>query len=398
MVLVKIPEKIYKKRQRELKEELHSYEMDGMIIFNPVSIFWLTGFHHIATERPLALVFPVDSELSYFIPALETDHLSLRYPDTPLMIYFEYPGKEHPMTHFIAHLESEQLTTKVLAADSLSFSARWGYEGPSLDSVLPELDIKLVPELIPNKRKIKCNEEIELIKESARWGNLAHTLLFEYTQPGLRETEVSMEASMEASLVMLKTLGPAYEPYSWSGGFPASAGYRGQIGEWSAIPHSLDRNAIFKEGDVLVTGASANVGSYISELERTFIIGEPTEKQKKYFEVMLKSQQAALDTFGPGIKCSEVDQAAIDVVEKAGLSHLLRHHTGHALGLEVHEAPFIDLGDYTVMQEGMVFSCEPGIYELGFAGFRHSDTVIITSKGAEIITYFPRELDELIIR
>ena len=93
-----------------------------------------------------------------------------------------------------------------------------------------------------------------------------------------------------------------------------------------------------------------------------------------------------------------MDKAATAVIKDAGYSNLLRHHTGHALGMEGHERPFLDPGDETVMQPGMVFSNEPGIYEIGYAGFRHSDTILITEDGSEVLTYYPRDLESMIIR
>jgi len=101
--------------------------------------------------------------------------------------------------------------------------------------------------------------------------------------------------------------------------------------------------------------------------------------------------------FKPGVKCSDIDKATIDVFKKAGLMHLVMHHTGHGLGLEEHEPPWLDIGNEEPLRAGMVVSCEPGIYETGFAGFRHSDTVLITEDGAEIMTYYPRNLDALTI-
>jgi Xaa-Pro aminopeptidase len=112
---------------------------------------------------------------------------------------------------------------------------------------------------------------------------------------------------------------------------------------------------------------------------------------------MVKAQEAAFEAFKPGAKCSDIDTATINVFKKAGLMPLVKHHTGHGLGLEGHEPPWLDVGNKEPLRAGMVVSCEPGIYETGFAGFRHSDTVSITKDGAEIITYYPRNLDELTI-
>jgi Xaa-Pro aminopeptidase len=245
-------------------------------------------------------------------------------------------------------------------------------------------------------RLIKSEEEIALIRESAKWANLAHTLLQEYTAPNTWDFDVAAAASHEASTVMKKTLGPDYEPQRW-GRSPASAVYRGQVGEMSAIPHSIATKRLMREGDVLVTGAGADVGGYSCELERTMFLGEPTPKQRKYFETMLKAQDEAFKAFKPGVKCSIVDEAATRIFRKAGLSKFLRHHTGHGLGLEGHEPPWLDVGNNAPLKPGMVLSCEPGIYEAGFGGFRHSDTVLITEDGAEVITYYPRDIESLTI-
>ena len=269
-------------------------------------------------------------------------------------------------------------------------------EGPPITEKLPKAKFILAKDIIGKMRMIKSEEEIQLIKESAKWANLAHTLLQEYTAPGMWDVEVSITASYEASLMMRKALGPDYMPVRW-GRFPASAGFRGQVGPMSAIPHAIATNRNIQEGDVVVTGAGADVGGYSCELERTMIVGKPNNKQKKFFEIMLKAQEAAFKAFKPGAKCSDVDKAAKKVFLKAGCEKYVLHHTGHGLGLEGHEPPWLDIGDQTVLKPGMVFSCEPGIYIPGFAGFRHSDTVLITEDGAEIITYYPRDIESLTI-
>jgi Xaa-Pro aminopeptidase len=151
------------------------------------------------------------------------------------------------------------------------------------------------------------------------------------------------------------------------------------------------------KGDVVIAECGVDVGGYSCELERTMIVGSPTEKQKRYFEASVKAQEAAFKTFKAGVKCSAVDKATIKAFKEAGLIHLVKHHTGHGLGLEGHEPPWLDIGNDELLQAGMVVSCEPGIYETGFAGFRHSDTVLITEDGMELLTYYPRNLEELCI-
>ncbi|NHJ04739.1 MAG: aminopeptidase P family protein [Candidatus Heimdallarchaeota archaeon] len=396
MVLVKISQENHKQRVEKVRKILQSKNLKGMIFFNPKSLFYLTGFHHIPTERPIALLIPTDGEIGIFIPELEINHVKDKTPlITDIITYFEYPDEIHPMKHFAKALKERGFANSAIAADAPGAPGYWGYIGESLNEIIPKADISILNEMIMDMRLIKDKEEITLIKESCKWGNLAHQLLQEYTHVGATEIEVVNKACAEASKMLIKALGPEFEPYG--GTLSARAGYRGQIGAGSAIPHATTGNIFFKKGDTLVTGASANIGGYNSELERTMFVGEPSEKQEKYFKIMLKAQNAALEKFGPNVKNADVDKAARQVFKEEGVWDLVQHHTGHAIGLEGHERPFLDIGSKEIMKPGMVYTCEPGIYIHGFAGFRHSDTILITEDGSEMLTYYPRELEPLII-
>jgi Xaa-Pro aminopeptidase len=270
-----------------------------------------------------------------------------------------------------------------------------GYRGPSISEVT-ESQVTRVSEFIEDQMMIKSRVELALIRESVKWGHLAHTLLQRYTRAGLTETEVSQAASAEANQAMLDAIGPIYRAQSpFARG--ASAGYRGQIGRNAAIPHAMANNITFQEGDVLVTGAGAPVWGYHSELERTMIVGVASDEQKRMFEHMLALQATAFEAIRPGVTCSEVDRAVRDYYEKHDLQEYWKHHTGHAIGLRYHEGPFLDEGDETEIRVGMVFTVEPGLYVPELGGFRHSDTVAVTEEGIEILTYYPRGLESLTI-
>jgi Xaa-Pro aminopeptidase len=283
-----------------------------------------------------------------------------------------------------------------IGADQDGYPWILGYRGLDLSSLM-DAKVHKITGFIEDQMMIKSEAEIVLIRESVKWGHLAHVFLQRYTKPGLTETEVSQRASQEANLVMLDTIGPIYRAQSpFSEG--AGAGYRGQIGRNAAIPHSLANNIIFQPGDVLVTGAGAPVWGYNSELERTMIIGDPTQEQKRMFDHMVALQDTAFDALHPGVKCSDVDRLVRAYYEQHDLMPFWKHHVGHAIGLRYHEAPFLDLGDETIIQPGMVFTVEPGLYNPQMGGFRHSDTVLITENGNEILTYYPRDLESLTIR
>ncbi|MFX0170126.1 MAG: M24 family metallopeptidase [Candidatus Hodarchaeota archaeon] len=393
--MVKIPEHRFEERLTKLRTKLSKDKIAHFVVFNPTHIYYLTGFVHIPTERPFALVVQ-ESEISFFVPELEKQHVEEEVPHASKVgTYFDYPDAKHPMKHLANFLKKELHITGHLGAEAPGSSGRWGYEGPKLEEVLG-FPVQVFPQLLTDMRIIKDEDELACIRDSAMWANLAHQFLQDNTRVGANEVEVSAVASLKASLAMGKALGIAYRPFTFSG-LPVHAGYRGQIGTYSAIPHAMTRFAVFQPGDTLVTGASANVAGYYAELERTMFLGPPNEKQQKHFAIMMEAQDAAIDAFAPGVPCSKVDKAARTIFQKHGVMNLVQHHTGHAIGLEGHEKPFLDHGMDVIMEPGMVFTVEPGIYDRGLGGFRHSDTIFITEEGMEIVTYYPRDIDYLTI-
>ena len=126
-------------------------------------------------------------------------------------------------------------------------------------------------------------------------------------------------------------------------------------------------------------------------------VGEPTAEQERMFAHMVALQDLAFAAIRPGAPCSEVDGAVRAYFEQHDLWSYWRHHTGHAIGLRYHEGPFLDSGDHTEIRPGMVFTVEPGLYSPELGGFRHSDTVLVTEDGVEILTYYPRDLASLLI-
>jgi Xaa-Pro dipeptidase len=242
----------------------------------------------------------------------------------------------------------------------------------------------------------KSPAEVELIRESARWCEHAHRLLQEYSLPGTTEAEASLRAGHEATLAMLAALGPRFggQQGSQDG---ASAGYRGQIGRRSSWAHAIAHNIEFQLGDVLVTETSAPIWGYNAELERAMVIGPPTDEMRRLFAHMVAAQETAFEALRPGVTCADVDDAVLDYFAANDLMPYWRQHVGHAIGLRNHEPPFLDTGDHTRVEEGMVFTIEPGVYSSELGGFRHSDTVVVTADGIEILTDYPRDLASLTI-
>jgi Xaa-Pro aminopeptidase len=225
---------------------------------------------------------------------------------------------------------------------------------------------------------------------------VAHRKLQEYSVPGATEAEASLRAGHEATLEMLAALGDGFGGQQASSD-GAAAGFRGQIGARSAWAHAVAHNIEFSRGDVLVTETSAPVWGYNAELERAMVIGPASDQVRRLFEHTVVAQEVAFAALQPGVTCADVDNAVLRYFEKHDLLSYWRQHVGHGIGLRNHEAPFLDAGDGTRIEPGMVFTIEPGLYAEGVGGCRHSDTVAVTEDGIDILTDYPRDLDSLTI-
>jgi Xaa-Pro dipeptidase len=387
----------YDERVRRVRQMLAERRLDALVLFHPIRMAYVSGFFHLTTERPMAIVVPLEGGLGALIPQLEQEHIAKSPSVTRIKVYPEYPsgGTKHPLAHLGDLLTEMGLAGKRIGYDNNGYHDVNGYDGPLLSEVF-DGPTERARDIVDTLRLVKSETELRFIFESAQWGNLAHRLMHEKLALGRTELDISLEASTEASRMMIAALGPTYRPLTMVWGSPALVMFH--AGANTALPHGLSNGGGLRRGDVLVTGATADVGGYNSELERTMILGEPTPEFVKHFDLMLQLQQAGFDALKPGRPLAEAEAEVSRAFAELGVADLQRHHTGHGIGLEGHEAPFIDKGDDRIIAEGMVFSVEPGLYVPGLAGFRHSDTVVIRAHGAERITYYPRDLDSMIVR
>jgi Xaa-Pro aminopeptidase len=208
------------------------------------------------------------------------------------------------------------------------------------------------------------------------------------------EAEASLRAGHESTLAMLEELGDSFGgPFGSGDG--VKAGYRGQIGRRSAWAHAIAHNIEFERGDMLVTETGAPVWGYNAELERAMIIGTPSDETRRLFDHVVAAQRVAFDALRPDVTCADVDGAVMRYFEDNDLLPYWRQHTGQAIGLRNHEAPYLDIGDHTPIEPGMVFTIEPGLYDDELGGFRHSDTVAVVEDGIELLTSYPSDIESL---
>jgi Xaa-Pro aminopeptidase len=389
-----IPAAELEARRERLLERARRERLTGYVLFDQHYIQYFTSFSFLATERPVVFAQSAAGEMVVLVPEFEVDRVRAETAFDRIESYPEYPGVEHPM-RILARVLAELGIREAIGADQDGYPGILGYHGPTLREVT-ESTVAPIAAAIESMMARKSETEIALIRESARWCEYAHRLLQQLTRPGTTEAEVSLRAGHDATIAMLQTLGEDYGGQQASSD-GVSAGYRGQIGLRSSWAHAVAHNIEFQVGDVLVSETSAPIWGYNAELERAMVIGPPTTEMRRLFDHTVAAQRVAFDALRPGATCAEVDGAVMRYFEEHALLPYWRQHTGHAIGLRNHEAPFLDLGDPTPIEPGMVFTIEPGLYDAGVGGFRHSDTVAVTPDGIDILTDYPSDLESLTI-
>lgn len=386
-------------RRRRLTDLLGAPAPHAVVLFGPAAAFYLTGFRFITTERPIGVVLSGDggARATAFVPDLEREHVRATALVDDVLAYPEYPGHVHPMEQLAGLLRDTAGNGAAprLAVDADGYPGGYGYRGPALSELLPGATITRCGPVIEQMRHVKSAQEIELLRVSSVWADVAHGHLQRACHDGANEHDVSIAAVRATTAGILDQYGESYDPRAGMGG-SVHAGFRSQIGANSAFPHAVDKNLTMRTGDVMVTGVTVFVWGYECELERTMFLGDPSREQRRFFDLMLGAQETAFAALAPGRPCSDVDSAVRDFFVRNDVERYWRHHTGHGLGTQIHEGPFLDIGDRTELRPGMVFSIEPGLYVPGLGGFRHSDTAVVTETGARYLTEYPRDLDSLI--
>jgi Xaa-Pro dipeptidase len=164
-----------------------------------------------------------------------------------------------------------------------------------------------------------------------------------------------------------------------------------QTGENSAVPHGSVSDRVLNTGEFLLIDFGGRFAGYPADITRTFVIGEPTDAMRRIHETVLAANRAAIAAIKPGVACGDVDKAARDVIEAAGYGQYFTHRLGHGLGIEVHELPQMAANVEDVLQVGMVFTVEPGIYVPDVGGVRIEENVVVTESGVEELTSFRRD-------
>lgn len=160
----------------------------------------------------------------------------------------------------------------------------------------------------------------------------------------------------------------------------------------TANPHGVPGDYSLKERDILLIDFGTSVDGYVSDITRTFFIGEPDEEMRRVYETVKSANESGREAIKPGVQCGEIDRITREVIVQAGYGDAFTHRTGHGIGREIHEQPYILAGNERVLCEGMTFTIEPGIYLSGKFGVRIEDNVAVTEDGYLCMSTFSRDL------
>jgi len=239
--------------------------------------------------------------------------------------------------------------------------------------------IELVPvsESVEKLRLIKSNEEIKILEEAAKIADHAFDHILTYIKPGLTEIAVMNELEF-----FMRKQGATSSSFD----IIVASGLR------SALPHGVASEKVIETGDFVTLDFGAYYKGYCSDITRTIAVGEPSDKLKEIYNIVLEAQLRGVNGIKAGLTGREADALTRDYITEKGYGEYFGHSTGHGIGLEIHEAPGLAFRSDTVLEPGMAVTVEPGIYIPGIGGVRIEDDIIVTSEGNEVITKSPKEL------
>lgn len=362
----------------KLQEWVADQNLDVAYISNPTDILYFTGFHSDPEERVLALfVFP-EAEPFLFTPQLEVEAAQKAgwHQDV-----FGYLDHENPFALIAQHIKER--TSKY---------NKWALEKADLPYARYEAVQEQFPEasfpgdasvFLDHLKLIKTPEEIELMKAAGEEADYAFQLGF--AALSTQRTEQQVVAEIEYGLMKKGVMHTSFDTIV-------------QSGDNAANPHGVPEKTPIKANSLALFDLGTVHQGYMSDATRTVAFGEPSAKQREIFDVCLQAQLAAMDAAKPGITAAELDHVARKIISDAGYGEYFIHRLGHGIGTSTHEFPSIMEGNDMVLQPGMCFSIEPGIYIPHVAGVRIEDCLYLTKTGNQPFTHTPKELKVLPVK
>jgi Xaa-Pro dipeptidase len=363
-------------RQDHLKSLLKAHGLSAFALNAGKSQAYLTGMHFHLMERPVVAILTPDKAPVLILPDFEKGKTEDLGYALRVFTYGEDPAKW------------EQSFRQAGAALGLSDGAVGVEENQMrvlelryLEAALPNAAFNSAGSVIAEMRKHKDAGEIAAMQAAAKVAEQALEATLPMIKAGVTEKQIAAELVQN----IFRHGSDPELPFS-----PIVA-----AGANSANPHATVSDRVLVKGDLLIIDWGASVDGYFSDITRTFAISSLDTELERIHEIVRLANQVGRQAARPGATCSSVDEATRDVIEDSGHGQYFTHRTGHGLGMEAHEEPYMRAGNAELLAEGMSFTVEPGIYLPGRGGVRIEDDVVITAAGAMSLTNFPRELQIL---
>ncbi|NAZ82046.1 M24 family metallopeptidase [Kineococcus sp. R8] len=361
--------------------------LDGLLTDSPEDVAHLTGFFHHPCERPVAVLLAPDGEVVLLVPDLEVGHAEDQRVRARIVSYAEYPGLRNPFAPLLGAVGPARLgVTTAITQHRLAL-----VQAASGRSDWVPTDV------LDGVRAVKEPEEVALHREAARITDLmldAGTGLVAAAVAAGGRLPSEAELAGHVGAAGIAEMHAAHDDVvvvsPLAGGLVYAA-------ENSVRPHGLPSGYRLRPGDTFVLSLGCAVGGRFVEGERTYVLGEPTAQQRRLHDAVRDAQAEGARAIAPGTRCADSNARCLAVLRERGLGEFVRHRQGHGIGLGMHEPPWLEDGDTTVLRPGMIVSNEPGVYVPGHAGYRISDSVLVTPAGSEPLTSRPRSLDDCVI-
>jgi Xaa-Pro dipeptidase len=362
---------MYQHRLERLQREMQTREVHCVALIPGANLYYMTGLEFHLMERPLVCFIPAQGMPVFAVPSLELPKFEARPFDLTLFPYSDEQGPAEAFREAISALpETHNIAVEFLAMRVLELRlVQRHLHSAVLEDAHPIMD---------RLRLYKDAAEVALMREAIAITEQALQTLVETARPGMTERQLASRLT----LALIEAGGGAV-PFD-----PIVLG-----GPRAALPHGGPTDRPVQAGEVLLVDFGTRRGGYVSDITRTFAMGRPLEgKQLAIYEAVQAANAAGRAAARPGVACQDVDRAARQVIVDAGFGEYFIHRTGHGIGLDGHERPYIVEGNETILEEGMTFTVEPGIYIPGEIGVRIEDDVLITPTGCESLTGFARDL------
>lgn len=366
---------VYETRRKRLVQLLDAYGLQGIALMPGPSLFYLTGFRFHLMERPILALFTVEGKAALIAPELERPRTEGFFPGY-LFYYGEDPRRWPEVFH--QALKAVGLTRARVGVEPTRLRFR---ELRLLETAAPRATWEEATEVLAELRTRKDEGEVEHIRRAVAVAEAALKATLAVVRPGMTEQEVAAE-------LVLQLLRHGSEPELPFPPIVAS-------GPNSANPHAMPTDRVLQPGDLVLIDWGARVEGYVSDLTRVFVLGEPRPEWLRWTRLVEEAQAAACAVARPGVPAGEVDRAARQVLEEAGYGPHFLHRTGHGMGLEAHEPPYLYGENTRLLEPGMVFTIEPGLYFPGHGGVRIEDDVVVTTQGCRVLSTLPRGLQPI---